>query len=156
LTGGGPIYNGERTTRDALTGFDRALNDKLKPKVRNVFISFHTEDEAQVDLLRYQKDNDFGLDFRDYSIKEPFDNAWKTNCKLKMELCSATIVMIGPDTADRDAVNWEIDQALKLGHKVIGVKIYRDADHPVPKALKDNDCKILYWNVAQISKELDT
>jgi hypothetical protein len=154
MTGGGPIYSGERTTRDALNGFNQALHDKLQPRVRNVFISFHNEDEDQVDLLRYQKDNDFGLQFRDYSIKEPFDSAWKTNCKARMEKCSATIVMIGPDTARREAVNWEIEQALRLGHKVIGVRIYRNENHEVPAIMKENNCKIINWELARLSKEL--
>ena len=123
---------------------------------RRVFISFHVEDEAQVELLRQQaKDETYDIEFIDYSVKEPFDNRWKTRCTERIKQTSVFICMIGPETHKREAVLWEINKAYELGKKVIGVKIYRDKNNKIPKPLKDNNAKIMNWNLSDITKELD-
>ena len=98
-----------------------------KPRV---FISFHVEDEAQVDLLRSQaKDPRFPVEFTDYSVKEPFDEKWKTAVYRAHKTKLSTR---GHDRARnllREAVLWEINKAYELGKPVIGVRIYRDANH---------------------------
>lgn len=123
---------------------------------RNVFISFHAEDEAQVNLLRSQaKKDDQNLEFRDYSIKEPFDEKWKTQAKDRISQTSATIVMIGPGTSNRDAVNWEIEESYRQKKKVIGVRIYRDRNDPVPQDLKDHKAPVVDWDLTKIQQHLD-
>jgi len=122
---------------------------------RRVFISFHIEDEAQVELLRQQaKDDRFNIEFIDYSVKEPFDNKWKTRCTERIKRSSMFICMIGPETYKREAVLWEINKAYELGKKVIGVRIYRDKNHKIPEPLIKNNAKIIYWNLADIASEL--
>jgi hypothetical protein len=121
---------------------------------RNVFISFNTDDEWAVNLLRSQaKDERFDVDFRDYSIKEPFDNAWKTQAEEIIELTSVMIVMIGHETASREAVNWEIRKAHELGKKVIGIKIYRDENLPIPTEMKTHGDPVINWDIKKL-KEL--
>lgn len=158
--GGGGGRGGTGTTgktiRKSQEKFQNALKDQLEPRVRNVFISFHIEDESAVELIRHQsKDNEFGIHFRDYSVKEPFDSAWKTNCRERISRTSAMIVMIGPETYRREAVDWEIREALRQGKKVIGVRIYKDRNDPVPRALRENNCRVVDWKLSQISKLLD-
>ncbi|MGD0396034.1 MAG: TIR domain-containing protein [Nitrososphaerales archaeon] len=127
-----------------------------KPKVRNVFISFSVADEAQVNLLRSQaKDPRYDLEFRDYSVKEPFDEKWKTQCRERIAQTSATIVAIGPDTASRDAVNWEIEESYKQGKKVIGVRISKERSDPIPTALREHNAPIVDWNLEDIKAQLD-
>ena len=136
--------------------FKSAVDEVQKARIRNVFISFNINDEAQVDLMRAQaKNKNYDIEFRDYSVKEPFDAAWKTKCKERIAQTSATIVMIGPRTASREAVNWEINESLRQGKKVIGVRIQKDRSHPTPKPLRDYDCRIINCNLAKISKILD-
>lgn len=136
--------------------FKSTLDEVRQTKKRNVFISFSTDDETQVNLLRHQaKDNQFGIEFRDYSIKEPFNEKWKTNCKIRIEQTSALICMIGENTAQREAVIWEINEAYRQGKKVIGVRKHRDKDHPIPKPLLENNAPIVNWDLAAISKLLE-
>jgi DNA-dependent RNA polymerase auxiliary subunit epsilon len=76
--GGG--IRGQRQSYAARTNegptLDRYMNQEPS---KRVFISFHMEDEAQVQLLRQQaKDERYNIEFIDYSIKEPFDERWKT------------------------------------------------------------------------------
>lgn len=122
---------------------------------KRVFISFHVDDEAQVELLRQQaKDDRFDIEFTDYSVKEPFDEKWKTQCIERIQQSSVFICMIGPETHQREAVLWEINKAYELGKKVIGVRIYRDKSHKVPQPMADNNAKIMNWDLDAISREL--
>jgi len=137
--GGGGVgtWTTGKTIRESKDKFQNALKEQLKPRVRNVFISFHIEDESAINLLRHQsKDNEFGIHFRDYSVKEPFDSAWKTNCRERISRTSAMIVMIGPETYRREAVDWEIREALHQGKKVIVVIIYKDRNISSSKSTK--------------------
>ena len=156
--GGGIGYSGvsSSSVSDARGKFQSAIQQKLEPRVRNVFISFHIDDENAVNLLRHQsKDNEFGIHFRDYSVKEPFDSAWKTRCKERISQTSATFVMIGPETHRREAVEWEIRESLRQGKKVIGVRIYKDKNDPIPRGLRENNCRVVTWKLARMSKVLD-
>lgn len=141
---------------DSATNEAERINEYREGKRRNVFISFHTEDEAQVNLLRQQaRDERFSLEFRDYSIKEPFDEAWKSQTKNVISRTSAMIVMIGPDTAQRKAVDWEIREAHRQDKKVIGVRIYKNENHPIPDAMKEHGDKVVSWSMKEISDTLD-
>ncbi len=131
------------------------MEELRQSRIRNTFITFHTEDEAQVNLLRSQaKSEGSDLEFRDYSIKEPFDEQWKANCRERIGQTSATICMIGPETASRPAVLWELEESYRQGKKVIGVRIYRDADHSIPKPLTDHRAPIINWDLKEISRLL--
>ena len=159
LGGGASIYPGSSGGKDADEAeglFDSGVDEVRDAGIRNVFISFHVDDEHYVDLLRHQaKDNQFGLRFRDYSVKEPFDERWKTQCKERIAQTSALVCMIGSETANRKAVDWEIREAHRQGKKVIGVRVQRNANHPIPQALIDTDAEIVDWNLARISKKLE-
>jgi hypothetical protein len=122
---------------------------------RRVFISFHMEDEAQVELLRQQaKDERYDIEFTDYSIKEPFDEKWKTRATERIRQSSVFVVMIGPETYKREAVIWEINKAYELGKKVVGVRIYKDKNHQIPEPLLRNGAKIIDWSLKDIAAEL--
>jgi len=63
--------------------------------------------------------------------------------------------MIGPETASRDAVNWEIEESFRQGKKVIGVRIYKDRNDPIPPALASHDGPVVEWKIEQIRGFLD-
>ncbi len=69
--------------------------DEIRTQTRNVFLSFSTEDKGLADLFRDQaRDRQPALVFRDYSIKETFEHAWKTNAGRLIRACSVTICLI--------------------------------------------------------------
>lgn len=114
------------------------------------------DDEAQVDLLRMQAKSDrFDLEFTDYSVKEAYEEKWKTNCKPRIERSDIELVFIGENTHSREAVIWEIEQAYKMGKKVIGVRIYRDKNYKIPQPLIDHHAKIINWDLKDIQREID-
>lgn len=145
-----------RTPEEAEGLFATPTEEIRRARIRNVFISFHVDDEAQVNLLRTQARSErFDIEFRDYSVKEPFDEKWKTNCRERIAQTSALICMIGEKTAQREAVIWEINEAYRQGKKVIGVRIYRDKNHPIPRPLLEHNAPIIEWDLAKISKSLE-
>jgi len=122
---------------------------------RRVFISFHMEDEAQVNLLRHQaKDEQSDIQFTDYSVKEPFDEKWKTQATERIRRSSVVMVMVGAETHNREAVNWEIKKAYEMNKKVICVRIYRDKNHKIPQECKEKHAKVMNWDLKAISNEL--
>jgi len=160
MGGSGQVSYTSRSISASRQLFRSALQEKTKttsvpPKVRNVFIAFHVADEAQVNLLRAQARNeDFGMNFRDYSVKEPFDEAWKTNCRDRIAQTSLTVCMIGPETASREAVIWELEESYRQGHQVIGVRIYRDRNDPVPEPILRHGSPVIYWDRDELNRYL--
>lgn len=155
---GSRVYIGPpaKTVEEAEKTFRPALEEVRAARTRNVFISFNVEDESQVNLLREQAKNEkFDIEFRDYSVKEPFDEKWKTNCRERISQTSVTICMIGEKTAEREAVIWEQEESYRQGKKVIGVKIYRDRDYPIPRPLVENNAPIVEWDLNKISRMLE-
>ncbi len=148
---GGPPSFGNRTLNDCTS--DGGTDTERKPRV---FISFHIEDERRVGLLRHQaKDPRFNMEFTDYSVKEPFDEKWKTNCTERIKQSSILVVMIGKDTHKREAVNWEIMKAYELCKPVIGIRIYKDANHKIPREMIEHKAKIVDWSMEEIQNQLD-
>ncbi len=156
---GGTTYTGVARGADDAQGIFESAVDEAKratgetPALRNVFISFHVEDEAQVNLLRSQaKNEDFGMEFRDYSVKEPFDEKWKKNCSDRIAQTSLTICMIGPETASRPAVIWELEESYRQGKRVVGVRISKDRDDPIPEPLLRHRAQIIAWKRDEINR----
>ena len=136
----------------------QSSTDELEQAVsqRNVFISFDVDDGSAVNLLRSQaKDDRFPFEFRDYSVKEPFDEKWKSEVRNLIELTSAVIVMIGPNTAKSNAVDWEIRQAHRQNKRVIGVRIRRDQNHEIPPAMTEYGDDVTNWDTKTIAQLLE-
>lgn len=120
----------------------------------NVFLSFAMEDKTLVDLFRGQASNErLPLEFRDHSIKEPFDQAWKTQCEEKIRRCSVTICLIGYKTYQSEAVNWEIRKSVELTKGLMGVYLV-DGYSPLPEALKENSITPVRWKMDEIMDEI--
>lgn len=129
-----------------------SLDNFIKPRV---FISFHIEDEAMIKLFRDQAKNSDKMEFTDYSVKEPFDEKWKTQCTERLKQSSVLVCAIGEDTHSREAVLWEINKAYELGKPVFGVRLQSDKNHKIPKPLLDRGAKIIPWRLDSIQAELD-
>lgn len=117
------------------------------------FISFQMEDRWSRDfLVQHAKDKDTSIDFTDYSVHEPFDDKWKTNCRARIAQTKGTIVMVGPATAKAEAVLWEIAETARQGHPIFGVQINSDKSHPIPTGLPSS--RVIRWDFDQIVAEL--
>jgi len=120
----------------------------------NVFLSFAMEDKTLVDFFRGQAKNErLPLEFRDHSIKEPFDSAWKSQCEDKIRRCSLTICLVGHNTYQSKAVNWEIRKSAQLGKGIMAVYLVNGYP-PLPEALSENSVRAVRWKMNEIMAEL--
>ena len=68
---------------------------------KRIFVSFPEQDENLRDLLVGQsKNTNSPFDFTDMSVHKPWDNAWKTKCRIKIkdrEIAGIVIVYLAND-----------------------------------------------------------
>jgi hypothetical protein len=113
------------------------------------FISFEMGDRWARDFLVQQaKDKKNDIEFYDYSVKDPFDAKWKTECAKRIAMAKGTIVLVGPTTWKSDAVLWEIGETKSQKHYMFGIQINRDRTHPVPDGLPSKN--VIRWDFEQI------
>jgi len=119
------------------------------------FISFEMEDKWARDfLVRQARNKDNAIQFTDYSVQNPWDNSWKTQCKVRIAQTRGTIVLIGPTTHRSDAVLWEIAETARQGHRLFGIQAYRDHTYTLPAGLAPG--AVVRWNFESIVERLRT
>jgi hypothetical protein len=136
------------------------LRRESEPSKTNVFISFAEEDIDEVNLLRGQaKNENSDLEFRDYSVKEPYDSEdadyIRRNIREKIKQTSTTLIYLSKATAKSRWVNWEIEESIKLEKKVIGV--YKGSSPPnnLPSAITKNKIQVVKWSHKSIMAEIN-
>lgn len=118
----------------------------------NLFVSHYGGDESCIpkfkDLLSKRN-----YEVRDSSIIESEPNRATNNEYIKslirtqIDWAGKIVVLIGPKTAERDWVNWEIKYAAKNGDKrIIGVYLRGATDADVPEALNEYGDALVAWN----------
>lgn len=127
---------------------------------RHIFISFDHEDMNDVNLLRGQAKNDkSGLQFDDYSVKDPFDSTnadyIKQQIREKIDRSSVTVVYLSDKTPSSKWVNWEIEESIKRGKGVIGVYKGDKCPTMLPSAFQKNSCKAVKWEHAALMKAIE-
>lgn len=113
---------------------------------KKVFIAFAKEDELAKYLFCGQAKNaNVPYEFTDMSVKQPYDENWKTNCRKRIKGCDGLIALISKNTKYADGQLWEIKCGIDEGLKVIGIYI-KDANilHK-PKELGGKPCKEWTW-----------
>ena len=126
---------------------------------RNVFISFASEDLDKVNLLRGQaKNENSNIEFNDRSLREPFDSEKaeyiKRGIKDRIQQSSVTIVYVSDATASSKWVNWEIQQSVDMGKKVVAMHQGDTAPSRLPKAIIDNKIPVIPWNQNTLAKAI--
>ena len=137
------------TLAAGLFGFLKGVEHMNK---KRVFISFAVEDRNIRDLLVGQSRNDnTPFEFIDMSVKEPWDNAWKTQCRARIKGCHGVIVLVTKNTIKGDGAHWEIRCAQEEGVPVMAM--YVSDEHKgcsLPVELKS--ARIHDWSWPNINK----
>lgn len=119
------------------------------------FISFEMEDRWGRAFLKehaHQRNNK--IKFIDYSVHEPFDAKWKTNCKDRIAQTRGTIVLIGKTSYKSEAVLWEIAETTRQEHKMFGIQINSKETWTIPRGLSSG--KVIRWDFDAIVRQLET
>lgn len=103
---------------------------------KRIFISFAIEDATFRDFLVGQAKNDNSpFEFVDMSVKEPWDNSWKTRCRTRIKGCDGMIALLSKNTSKADGAIWEMKCAVDEGVAILPVHIYKDNKGVVPSVL---------------------
>ena len=159
--GGGGSYG---PTRSDLSKLEELARKRLKegdtPSKHNVFISFAFEDKTDVDLLRGQAKNErSSLEFNDWSLREPFNSKRaeyiKQGISDRISKSSVTVVFLSENTASSKWVNWEVNESIKLGKKVVAM--YKGDRPPsrLPSSVENNNIKVVKWNHKSIMNAIN-
>src|SRR5438876_11072008 len=95
-------------------------------------------------LVEHAHNENNDIEFTDWSVHEPFDEKWKTNCRARISRTKGTIVLVGPTTWKSEAVLWEIAETSRQGHPMFGIQINSDKTHRIPEGLSQS--KVIRWN----------
>ena len=125
----------------------------MKQDDERIFISFAIEDGILRDFLVGQKRNDnIDISFIDYSVKEPWDSKWKTNCRARIKSCAGVIGIITKNTPNADGQLWELKCAYEEGIPTLLMHGHSDASKRlVNKPAEIAGKAIKEWSVANIS-----
>lgn len=117
---------------------------------RFVFLAHQHEDRDQVKgfmLLRWNKNVNFS--FFDRSLVDPVkskDEAYIRKCiRDEMLGTSVTVVLIGHKTYRSTWVDWEIEESVKRGNGLLGIKLKGKSDATSPSLLRTYGARIFTW-----------
>jgi hypothetical protein len=114
---------------------------------KRVFISFAIEDKVLRDFLVGQSRNDsVPFEFVDMSVKEPWDTAWKTNCRTRIKGCDGVIALVSKNTNAADGARWEIRCAREEGIPVFPMYANDDRSYRLPSELDGKKIYNWSWN----------
>jgi MTH538 TIR-like domain (DUF1863) len=128
---------------------------------RNVFISHHHADDAQVTGLTRMLAR-YGFEIRNSSIRAKPANqrridegriperTLKRLLRMKISWASTVVVLIGKDTHKRSWVDWEIKKANGLGKRIVGVYERGGTENDVPDAFNKYGDALVGWNSANV------
>ncbi len=130
-------------------GLDMASNHRI-------FISFAVEDQWARDFLVGQAKNDASpFSFVDMSVKEPWSEQWKTNCRTKIKGCDGMIVMVSKNTANASGALWEASCAKQERVPLLGVYV-SDSDRPWILPSELSGVRVVDWTWDNIDNWLKT
>jgi hypothetical protein len=123
---------------------------------KRVFVAFAIEDEVTKNLFTGQAQNkNVPYDFVDMSVKEPWDEKWKTNCRTKIKGCDGFIALVSKNTKKAAGELWEIDCAKEEKIKMLGIYIKEATYADKPDNLYGVTCKEWTWeNVKEFIESL--
>ena len=123
---------------------------------KRVFISFAIEDANYRDLLKGQALNtDSPFTYTDLSAKQPWDNAWKTNCRTRIKGCDGVIAMVSKNTAKAGGQLWEIWCSKDEDKPIRGIYTTTD-DRPTTLPKELNGVRAVAWTWPNIESFLDS
>ncbi|QCR86437.1 TIR domain-containing protein [Moraxella osloensis] len=127
---------------------------------KNVFISHYGKDDEHVqNLKQLLKSN--GMTIKNSSIDSTKPNQASNESYIKgllrdrIRWAGTTIVLIGPRTHTRDWVNWEIEQSVKQGNRVVGIYINGGTTSDLPENFKKYGSALVGWRSETIIKAIE-
>lgn len=120
-------------------------------KSHKIFIAFAIEDKWARDYLVGQALNArSSFTFTDMSVKEPWDEKWKTQCRARIQGCDGVIALISKNTAKATGQLWEIGAANQERVPTLGIYTTTE-DRPASLPLDIAGLSVKAWTWDNIS-----
>lgn len=125
-------------------------------KNNRIFIGFAVEDSKFRDLLVGQARNEKSpFTFVDMSVKEPWDEKWKSNCLTKIKGCDGMIALVSGNTAGAAGALWEVACAKEEKVPVRGVYI-DSSKKPAKLPAEFSGVRVVEWTWDNIKSFIDS
>ncbi len=123
---------------------------------KRVFISFAIEDKRLRDFLVGQARNKKSpFEFVDMSVKQPWDDKWKTRCRTKIKGCDGVLIIVTKNTKNASGQLWEVKCAKEEKIHRRGIWGHsEDKTDRLPKELEG--VRVVYWTWDNIKNWIDT
>lgn len=126
------------------------------PNNKRVFISFAIEDVKYRDFLVGQAKNEKSpFEFVDMSAKQPWDEKWKANCRIRIKGCDGVIGLVSKNTAKAEGALWEIKCAKEESVSIRGIHCTTD-DRPASLPDVYAGVTVVSWTWANIKAFIDS
>jgi len=113
---------------------------------KRIFVAFAIEDEGTKNLFTGQAKNaKVPYEFVDMSIKTPYDEKWKTNCRSRIKGCDGVIALISKDTKKSEGELWEINCTKDEKIPLTGIYINGGGYFDKPDSMFWITCKEWTW-----------
>lgn len=127
---------------------------------KNVFISHYSKDDEHIQKLKGL------LGGRNYTLKNSSIDSTKPNAaknddyvksllRPRIKWAGTMVVLVGPKTHDRKWVNWEIEQAHKMGKRIVGVYIKGASGENIPDSLSRYGNALVGWRPENIISAIE-
>lgn len=120
---------------------------------RRIFLSFAYEDRSQAQgfkLLRWNQNVE--IDFFDSSLLSPVNSQnvdyIKRQILDRLSNTSVTVVLIGTTTHKSNWVAWEVEQSIKRGNGILGIRLKGHDNATVPAAMHVDHARVGSWQPA--------
>lgn len=118
------------------------------------FISFDFDNDANYRdfLIGQAKNPNSPIEIDDWSLKYPFDEKWKTQCRERIKRTDIVIMLVGKNTYRAQGAIWEVQCAKDEGIPVFGVYINKDDKGTIPSSLTGS--AVIEWTWDGIAKKV--
>ena len=121
-----------------------------------IFISFAIEDAWYRTAVVGQSRNEHSpFEFVDLSVKKPWDEAWRTQCRSRIKGCDGVIALVSQNTRNATGELWEVKAAKVEGIPVRGMYI-TTSNRPTTLPAEFSGVRVMAWSWANINSFLDT
>ncbi|WP_350287585.1 TIR domain-containing protein [uncultured Croceitalea sp.] len=133
----------------------------MSNSARNIFVSHFNKDEDKIQNLKDLVKNKEGVSLKNYSIDGSKPNDAKNEEYVKsllregIKAAGTLVVLIGNKTHERWWVDWEIEQAHKLGKRIVGVYLHGASESDVPENFDKYGDSLVGWQAEKVIDSID-
>jgi hypothetical protein len=121
-----------------------------------IFISFAIEDKwAREYLVGQGKNEKSPFEFVDMSVKEPWDEKWRTQCRSRIKGCDGTIALVSTNTKSATGQLWEVKASKEEGIPVRGIYATTE-NRPSTLPSEFDGARVVAWTWPNIKAFLDS